>query len=86
MLIFPGPAGKGLTMREACEQLSISQSSGYSRTRHFKLRFPEAWERFQAVREIMWKQKDQLRGGARKGYSIEEKHNDGYDNFIKEKF
>jgi hypothetical protein len=86
MLIYPGPVGKGLTMREACKQLGICESSGYSRMRHFKLRFPEAWKRFKAVREIMWKQKDQLRGGARKGYSIEETHNEGYDNHIKEKF
>ena len=85
-LIWPGPTGRGLSIRDACKEIGISECSGYARLKTFKVRFPESWDSFEAARELSRKHRIQLYGGARQGYSIEEKHNDGYDNFILEKF
>ncbi len=85
-LLFPAPTGAGLTMREACFALEITKNSGYRRLRNFHRLFPAAWEVYQASKRIMWSQRDQLRGGAEYGYSVEEPHNFGWDKRIKERF
>ena len=85
-LIWPGPTGQGLSIADACILLGISESAGQARLNNFKTRFPDAWQRFEDVRELSRKHRIQLYGGAERGYSVEEKHNTGYDDFILEKF
>lgn len=85
-IIFPAPIGLGWKMKEACETLGIGVSAGYARLRAFKIRFPEAYKVYETSKKIMWNQKDELRGGARYGYSIEEPYNFGWENRIKERF
>jgi len=85
-LIYPPPVGRGLTIVHACNLLSISETAGHIRLSNIKKRFPEAWQSFEAAREISRKHRIQLDGGATRGYSIEEKANENYDNNILEKF
>lgn len=85
-LTYPGPVGEGITIREACVKLKISESAGYARLKCFKIRFPVAYEQFDLARGIRSKHRIQIKSGAEYGYSIEEPRNWNWENEIKERF
>lgn len=59
-LLTPGPLGKGLTQKEAAEELGVSQSSIYQRLRTFKKRHPEAYKRFKTLCDLAKKDRIDL--------------------------
>lgn len=53
MLVWPGPVGQGLTVAEAARGLNITVRAAQYRLKHFKQRFPEAWEKYESARELL---------------------------------
>ena len=61
ILIVPGPIGQGLTQKEAAKILGLNERDFRSRLTRFKIRFPDAWENFESMRNVSRRQEESLR-------------------------
>lgn len=86
-LVYPGPIGEGLTVREASKRIGISEASAFGRLKRVKDRFPDAYQQYQAAKKISSKNREQLRDIGRNSLDAEiEKIGFSEDLDIKEKF
>lgn len=86
-LVYPGPIGEALTVREASKRLGIAESSAFERLKRVKDRFPDAYQQYQAAKRIASENREQLRKIGK--YSLDaiiEKIGFSEDLNIKEKF
>jgi len=60
LLITPGPLGEGLKIKEVAEKLGISEIAVKKRLERFKRNHPDAWERFEGIRNVSRRERDNL--------------------------
>lgn len=63
MLILPGPLGEGMKIKEAAQTLGVSEDAARMKLKRFKLRFPEAWDRIESMRNTMMTHRKASREG-----------------------
>jgi len=51
LLITPGPIGRGLTIKQAAQELDISYIGAKKRLEQFKVKYPDAWKKFNSLKE-----------------------------------
>lgn len=54
----PGPLGLGMEVKNIARSLDLNRKTIHRINKEIQLRFPKAWKRIKAMREVMSKQRD----------------------------
>lgn len=80
-LIFPGPIGYGLMIKDACTVLGISKQAGYQRMMTIKKNFPKINEMYKDLVKLRTKHGNNIRQPKSLGFP-KQKTVDGFDGDI----
>ena len=59
-LIYPGPIGKGMKIKDAAKKLKISRRAATYRLFNIKKKFPKFWEQYLAACRVMRRERISL--------------------------